>query len=77
MTVNDLIEFLQNIEDKEKLVVFNEDLYSDRYASITTVQDKKHLVVLDNKSYENNDYIVKNNNLIVETRCIENFIMEK
>lgn len=57
MTVNELIDFLQNVEDKEKPVVFNDNKFPGSYASITTVQNKELCVVLhqtawlDNKSH--------------------------
>lgn len=46
MTVNELIDFLQNVEDKEKPVTFNDNKFPGSYASITTVQDKELCHVL-------------------------------
>lgn len=54
MSVYDLIEFLQNIEDKNKPVVFNDHKIPDSYGSVTTVQDKELCVVLDQIAWIDN-----------------------
>lgn len=54
MTVYELIEFLQTIEDKEKPVVFNDYKFTDSYGSVTTVQNKELCVVLDQIAWEDN-----------------------
>lgn len=47
MTVNELIDLLQNIEDKEKPVLFNDYKIPDSYGAVTTVRNTKNFVLLD------------------------------
>ena len=54
MSVQELIDFLERIQDKDKPVVFDDKFIPDSYASITTVKDKELYVVLDQYAWEDN-----------------------
>lgn len=64
MTVNELINFLQMIEDKEKPVCYTSDVFRGcDYASITTVKNNNNCVILDCIAYTDYKprYILENN----------------
>lgn len=64
MTVEELINFLQMIEDKKKQIFYTSDVFHGcDYASVTTVKNNHNSVILDCIAYTDHKprYILENN----------------
>lgn len=60
MSVQELIDFLERIQDKDKPVVFDDKFIPNSYASITTVNDKELFVVLGQLAWnDNKDHFIE------------------